>query len=396
VKKALGIVALCAALAAAYFLWGRSTDRKTGVGFLTVSVEKGVLSSEVMCTGSLMPVNEVIVGSQVSGTIKELYADFESPVKKDQLVALIDPDLYEARTAQAKADSDAAVAAIAKAEVTYADEMRTLRRQQGLLSLSSISQSAFDTAQTKADAARVQVLVEKAKLQQAQAKLQETELLLKYTHILAPVDGVVTSRQVDVGQTVAASLQAPVMFKIAEDLRRMQVHANVDEADIGRVRMSQRATFTVAAFPDDVFHAVVVQIRNQPKVEQNVVTYVVVHEVNNEFLKLRPGMTANVRILISRADETLMVPEQALRFTPSTRVLSELNLPEPTELKEGEKRVWRVTQGNSIAPVIIRTGMHGTEKVQVFSEDLRPGDKLAVEVSRDAPKSPMGRGLRFM
>jgi HlyD family secretion protein len=362
---------------------------------MTVPVEKGTLKAEISSTGTLRPLVEVLVGTQVSGTIKELYADFESEVKKNQLIALIDPDRFQAKAQQARADVEAAKANLIKAEVTLSDELRTLRRKEGLIEKNSISQSEYDAAKTKADGAEAQVYVDKARVAQLEARLNEAELELKYARIVAPVSGIVTSRTGDVGQTVTASFQTPVLFKIAEDLTRMQVHTNVDEADIGRVAIGQKAVFSVPAFPDLNFEAVVHQIRNDPKVEQNVVTYNVVLNVNNDELKLRPGMTANVKILLDEVKDTLMVPEQALRFSPPEGAFPG-GVNTTPEIPEGMRRVWRLEGKDSVSPTNVKAGIHGTERIQIFSDDLRPGDLVAVDAislqKKDGAKKP---ALRF-
>ena len=237
--------------------------------------------------------------------------------------------------------------------------------------------------------------MEKAKVAQAEAKLREAELELEYTRIVAPVDGVVVARSMDVGQTVTASFQTPVLFKIAEDLRRMLVNTNVDEADIGRVRVGQQAVFTVPAFPDKIFSASVTQIRNEPRIEQNVVTYNVVLNVNNDELELRPGMTANVQILVSEVKRARIVPDQAFRFSPradSTPKGDELPLLEP-----GFRRVWKLGDMNRLKPITVKVGISGTEGVEVISDELKPGDLLVVDAISDKAEGPRMRGfpLRF-
>jgi HlyD family secretion protein len=386
IKKiiALSVVLLLGALS--YWFFFRSSDQKPEITFVTVPVERGPLRVEINSTGTVKPLVEVQVGSQVSGTIKTLYADFESEVKKDEIIALIDPDLYEAKMLQARADLEAARANLGKAEVTAADELRTLKRKETLIGKDSISQSDYDTAKTKSDAATAQIEIEKARIAQLLAKLNEAELQLKYTRILAPVNGVVTSRSMDIGQTVTAGFQTPVLFKIAEDLTRMQVHTNVDEADIGRVKVEQNATFTVPAFPDLIFKAKVSQIRNDPKIEQNVVTYSVILDVSNEELKLRPGMTANVQILVNEIDDTLMLPEQALLFTPSEAAFNKNRLEIP-KLRNNQKLAWKLENKNNLKPIGVVVGAVGPQKSQIFSEELKQGDRVVVDAIVKKSKS---------
>ena len=395
-KKLLFFIVAVTALGAAVYWWvGSESNTVPEKKYVTVPVEHGSLRAEITCTGTLSPRVEVLVGSQVSGTIKELYADFESKVKKGQLIALIDPDKFRAKAEQARADLSAARAGLAKSEVTLSDEMRDLRRKEGLIEKESVSRSEYDTAKTEADAAEAQVVVDRAKVAQMEAKLKEAELELKYTRITAPVDGVVVARNMDVGQTVTASFQTPVLFKIAEDLTRMQVNTNVDEADIGRVRVGQEAVFTVPAFPDTLFNASVSQIRNEPRIEQNVVTYNVVLHVNNDKLELRPGMTANVQILISEVERAKIVPEQAFRFTPKSAAMSQgkAELPRP---KLGYRRVWKQVAANNLVPVTVKVGISGTQGVQVFSDDLKSGDSVVVEaVAKKKSSQKRGFRLRF-
>ncbi len=393
-KKAILIAAVVGVAAGLYFIFADTTEQKAVTKYLTVPIEKGTLTAEITCTGTLKPVVEVLVGSQVSGTVNGLYADFETKVEKGQLIALIDPETFEAKAAQARADVEAAKAGQAKSEVQAQDDMIDFKRQQQLHERQSISESAYDKSKAKADASAAQVLVERAKVLQAEAKLQEADLQLKFTRIVAPVNGVVTSRTIDMGQTVAASFQAPELFKIAEDLARMQVNTNVDEADVGRVEVGQKATFTVPAFPDDTFQGLVSQIRNDPKVEQNVVTYNVVVDVENKELKLRPGMTANVTVLLTELKDVFMVPEQATRFVPKVQGSPEGKPTAQPELKPMERRLWRLVQGNRIQPVIVTLGMKGTDKVQIISSELAPGDKVVVEATT-IEKKESGQRMLF-
>ena len=253
-KKPITIVLIVALVVAGlYYVFGANRNSKPEIKYITVPIEKGTLKAEINSTGTIKPRVEVQVGSQVSGTIKKLFADFESVVKEGEVIALIDPDTYKAKVGQAKANLLSAKANLEKAEVSLVDQLRTLRRKEELIKTNSISQQDVDTAQTNVDAARAQIDASKAAIAQMEANLEEAELNLKYTQIVAPVNGVVTARNMDVGQTVTASFQTPVLFRIAEDLTVMQVYTSVDEADIGRVRVGQKATFTVPAFPDEFF-----------------------------------------------------------------------------------------------------------------------------------------------
>ena len=394
-KKIVTISVLIILLAGAvYYLTNRESDAPKYT-FLTVPLEKGNLKVEINSTGSVKPVVEVLVGSQVSGYIKNLYADFESQVTKGQLIALIDPDTFKAKVEQARADLLAAQANLAKAEVTLIDEKRTLRRKESLIGRDSISQSDYDAQKTKADAAEVQVEVEKTRIAQADARLHEAELQLKYAHIEAPVTGTVTSRNMDVGQTVTAGFQTPVLFKIAEDLARMQVYTNVDEADIGKIKVGQKATFTVPAFPDKFFAASVTQIRNEPKIEQNVVTYNVILDVDNDELLLRPGMTTNVQILVAEIRDTFMLPDAALMFSPPEGAFPK-GKPKLPAQKDGHRTVWRLDVKNEPRPVVVRVGVNGPQFTQIFTDELAAGTPIIVEaVSKKKKFVAPGGGFRF-
>ena len=321
-------------------LGGNGTNQK----YRTVKVERGEIGSVVTATGTINPVVTVLVGSQVSGTIKALNADFNSRVQEGEVIAQIDPAIMEAQVEQAKANVlgaqsnlmnsranlQSVQANLVKAEVMVEDTKKTLNRYNELMKMSAIAQSALDTAQAnydsavaQRDAVKAQIEVAKAQIESAgaqverdKAALKMVETNLRYTTIRSPVNGIVISRNVDVGQTVAASLQAPTLFTIAKDLTQMQVDTNMSEADIGRILMGQEATFTVDAYPEKTFHGRVSVIRNAPTIIQNVVTYDVVIQVDNKELKLKPGMTANVSVIIAHKDGVLKLPNAALRYRP--------------------------------------------------------------------------------
>ena len=356
-------------------VWGYFYAQSRGASpkYRTARVERGPLTAAVSSTGNLNAVILVQVGSQVSGQVKELFADFNTIVKKNQVIARIDPEIFEAKVTQARADVDSAQATVAnqvaqvekgkadvenarsalaeakantaKAQVTVLDSKRDLERKTELFKRELIAKSDLDTAQAAYDSAVAlleaakakeqslsagiqsavaQLRVLQAQLQSARAQVDQKNALLtqaqadlEHTTIRAPVNGVVVSRQVDVGQTVAASLQAPVLFTIAEDLTKMQVEVSVDEADIGRVRLEDRATFTVDAFSGQTFTGTVTQIRKAAQVVQNVVTYTVVVAVDNPGGRLLPGMTANVKMITAEKSNVLKIPNAALRFRPA-------------------------------------------------------------------------------
>jgi HlyD family secretion protein len=296
-----------------FWRWGNSPKESP---YVTVPVQRGNVTQVVASTGTLQAVVTVLVGSQVSGTIDKLFADFNSKVTKDQIIAQLNQDKFKAAVDQARANLLAAQANVTKAKASMEDAQRTLDRNKELKKRDLIAQSEFDTSQAAYDSAAAQYEVNKAQVNQAQAALNQSSVDFNNTVIRSPVDGIVISRSVDVGQTVAASLQAPILFTIANDLAKMEVHTNVDEADVGNVVEGQEVTFTVDAFPARRFMGRVHQVRNAPTVVQNVVTYDAVVRIDNKDLLLKPGMTANVQFLVSRKEDVLTIPNMAIRFKP--------------------------------------------------------------------------------
>lgn len=294
-------------------LWSQGAKESP---YISTPVQKGNVTQVVTATGSLSAVITVQVGSQVSGTIDKLFADFNSKVKKDQVVAQINQDKFKATVDQARANLLAAEANVTKAKASMEDTQRTLERNKELKKRDLIAQSEFDTSQAAYDGAAAQYEVNKAQVNQAQAAVNQASVDFNNTVIRSPVDGIVVSRNVDIGQTVAASLQAPVLFLIANDLSKMQVDTNVSEGDVGNVWVGQDATFTVDAYPTHRFKGTVQQVRNAAIMVQNVVTYDAVVGVDNKELLLKPGMTANVEFLVSQKTDVLKIPNSALRFRP--------------------------------------------------------------------------------
>ena len=312
IGKILVLLILAAVLAGGGFYLLK--NRENGVQFKTVKVSRGEIRATVTATGTVSAVTTVLVGTQVSGTIKQIFVDFNSPVKKGQLLAQIDPALSEAKVAQTRANLKAAEANVEKAEAALQDAERTLERNRTLFARNFIARSDLDSAETNRVSALAQLNLTKAQVEQQRAALKQEETNLNYTRILSPVDGIVISRNVDIGQTVAASFQTPTLFSIAQDLTRMQIDTNVDEADIGKVKVGQSVQFTVDAYPDHTFSGRVSEIRNAPTTIQNVVTYNVIVKVANPELKLKPGMTANVSIVTAVERNILTIPNAALRF----------------------------------------------------------------------------------
>jgi HlyD family secretion protein len=311
------ILVLAALGGGGYALWRylREPEAAKPV-FQTHAVDRGRIIGKVTATGTVSALVTVQVGSQVSGRIKKIYVDFNSPVRKGQLIALIDPQLFQAAVEQARANLVAAQGNLALAKAKAVDARRQYERARLLSARDLIAKADLDTAEANALASAAQVEAAQGAVEQARAALKQAQTNLDYTRIVSPTSGVVISRNVDVGQTVAASFQAPVLFLIAEDLKKMQVDTNVAEADVGRLRAGMKATFTVDAYPNERFTGVVRQIRNAPQTIQNVVTYDAVIDVENPELKLKPGMTANVTFTYADRKNVLRVPNSALRFRP--------------------------------------------------------------------------------
>jgi HlyD family secretion protein len=292
--------------------------KEGGDGYDTTPVRRGDVADVVGATGTVEAVTTVQVGSQVSGTVANLYADFNTMVKKDTVVARLDPSLFEARVAQAEANLVSARANVEKADAALEDARQKYERAKQLSAEQLLPASDLETAQANYESARAGVRSAKAAVSQAAASVNQARVDLGHTVIRAPIDGVVVARNVDVGQTVAASLQAPVLFVIANDLTRIQVKTAVSEADVGRVHAGQEVSFRVDAYPDDVFRGRVQQVRLQPTVEQNVVTYSAIIGADNPAQRLLPGMTATVSVVVEERQDVLVVPSAALRFRPPT------------------------------------------------------------------------------
>jgi HlyD family secretion protein len=292
--------------------------------FETAQVDRGRIVARVTATGTLSALVTVQVGSQVSGRVAQLFADYNSTVTKGQVIAKIDPQLFDAALEQAKANAVASQGELTKATVQAEDAQRQYERTKALAEQKLVAQAELETALANANAARAGVSVSQGHLEQAKAALSQAKVNLELTSIVSPINGTVISRSVDVGQTVAASLQAPTLFVIAEDLAKMQVDTSVAEADVGKLQPGMSATFLVDAFPTERFTGTVRQIRNSPQTVQNVVTYDAVIDVDNPELKLRPGMTANVTFVSAEHDDVVRVPNAAVRFRPPQELYAKL------------------------------------------------------------------------
>ena len=380
-KIVIGIVIVIVLGIAAFVLF---SSKGNEFKFRTEKVEKGDIQATVTATGTVNAVTTVLVGTQVSGTIKKIYVDFNSPVKPGQLIAQIDPATFQAQVDQAKANFLSAKANLEKAEASLLDTKRTMERNRELFTKNLIARSDLDTSETNYDAAKAQVSAAKAQIAQTEATLKYAETNLEYTKILSPVHGIVVSRNVDVGQTVAASFQTPTLFNIAQDLTKMQIDTNVAEADVGKVKEGKDVEFTVDAYPDITFKGRVSQVRNAPITVQNVVTYDVVIYVDNPELKLKPGMTANVSIIISSKEDVLKIPNAALRFKPTEAVKGKVHQKGPG--------VW-IVEDKKPKRVKVETGISDGNYTEVVSGDIKEGQKVIVEsLTKPKAKSQPGTG----
>ena len=413
-------------------------------------VSRGDIEATVVTSGTVNPVTVVDVGSQVSGRVAKIYVDFNSPVKAGQIVAELEQDSFIARLKQDEANYRSAVASLDRAKLALEIAEKKYKRALSLFEKNLISFEEKEAAEANYLNAKSEVLAAEARLEQAKSQLETSRINLAYTIIRSPVDGVVITRNVNVGQTVAASLQAPVLFKIATDLSKMQVQCSVDEADIGKVKEGQPVRFTVDSYPGEVFHGVVRQVRYSPETVQNVVTYTTIVDVDNPDLKLLPGMTANVTITVGEAKGVLRVPNAALRFSPEIsqeemeRILKEARekmmaqfqamrqgggegqqprlpfqpgekrafgqggpMAQEGQLPSGERRpgagrqqmarVWTVDEKGKLWPIFVRTGISDNSYTEIRWGDLKEGQKIIVGYAYPTSASqrrtqPMGPG----
>ncbi|MBI1804547.1 MAG: efflux RND transporter periplasmic adaptor subunit [Ignavibacteriae bacterium] len=402
-----------------YFFLSNSNGKD--VKYRMEKVSRGDIVVQVRATGTINPVQTVQVGSQVSGTIQKLYVDYNSEVKKGQIVAQIDPTFLYTAVTQAEAN-------VERSQAQVNDAKRTLARTTELFKKNLVSQADLDAATTNYESSTAQ-------LKQAKAALDQQQVNLRYAIIRSPIDGVVISRDVDVGQTVAASLQAPKLFEIANDLKRMQVEASVDEADIGQVNVGQEVSFTVDAYPEEQFRGSVSQIRLAPVTVQNVVTYTVIIDVPNPDLKLRPGMTATVSILVDRRDNVLRISALALRFQPPQDVVEKVGTQSSTSQssstpdsqktqqagqQQGERKrwqgngdsskhrmgmmrgeggvgwhrkqskVWVLDENKNVKLILITAGLNDNRYVEVTGGELKEGDEVILSAMGPETASSQG------
>jgi len=323
-KRLLIVSVTAAVLAGGGYYYYRTHHAANGPVPVTAAVTRGDVIAKVDATGTLAAVTTVQVGSQVSGTIKALHADYNSKVKKGQVVAELDPSLFQTQVEQARATLIKAESDADRSKVELDDATVKAKRAQELYDQKLISRNDLDTAVSTAKQDAAALKSAQAQLTQTRAALNQTQVNMDHTIIRAPIDGIVISRSVDIGQTVAASLSAPTLFVIAQDLTHMQVSASIDESDIGRVAPGQPVTFKVDAYPTQTFRGTVSQVRLEPKTDQNVVSYTTMIDVPNPELQLKPGMTANVTVQIAMSENALRVPNAALRFSPTPELFAAL------------------------------------------------------------------------
>jgi len=377
-KKILAVVAVLAAAGIAAYFW--FSTRESEPKFRTEKITRGDITSTVTASGTVNAVTTVLVGTQVSGTIKEIFVDFNSVVRKDQVIARIDPATFEAQVEQARAGLVSATANLEKSETALIDAQRTLGRTKELFEKNLVARNDYDTAETAFLTAKSQAGVSKAQIAQAEASLKTAETNLRYTKIVSPVDGIVVSRNVDVGQTVAASFQTPTLFTIAQDLTKMQIDTNVDEADIGRIKTGMEVEFTVDAYPETTFKGKVFQVRNAPIIVQNVVTYDAVIKVDNPDLRLKPGMTTNVSIITSVKTGVLRTPKAALRFSPGP--------PEKNRTARQQQKgpaVW-ILVNNTPKRMPVTAGISDGNFSELVSGEITEGQEVIVESLVKAPE----------
>jgi len=419
-------------------------EKTNGDLYKKEQITRGKVEALVVTTGTLNPVTIVDVGSQVSGKIKNLYVDFNSVVTAGQIIAELDQELFQARIQQNEANYNSRVAALSKSQVSLENTKKRWERSKALFEKEMLSFEEMDQAELAYANAQADLKSSEASLEQAQSQLDSSKVDLTYTVIKSPIDGVVIDRRVNVGQTVAASMQAPVLFQIANDLSKMQVECSVDEADIGRVKEGQKVRFNVDAFPDDEFEGVVSQVRYSPLVQQNVVTYTTIVAVDNPGLKLMPGMTATISIITGEASNVLLVPNAALRFTPELSqeelraIYEEMSArmggapqgaaaKKPREGNGGQRpegqrmggnrsammmgqggqqggqqrqqrpRVWVEDESGKLSIVFIQTGVTDNTLTEIKSGDLEEGQQVLTGQSpSSSSRNDFGRGMGGM
>lgn len=342
------------------------TKKHPKVSYETQKLEKCTITQVVEASGTINPVNTVSVGSTVSGLIKAIYVDYNSQVKKGQLLAQIDPANFQATVDQNLAQINSAEADMARLQAVTEMSRKTYTRYKNLYAKNFIAKSELDQAESDYLSNLAQIGAARAKINQSRATYQTALTNLGYTKIIAPVDGTVIARKIDLGQPVAASFQAPELFTIAQDLTKMQIVVSVSEADIGKVKEGQDVTYTLDGYPDSIFDGKVTQVRLEPTTVSNVVTYSVIVEVDNEDLTLKPGMTANVSIITSKSENVLCAPSVAMKYTPET-----------DGKKYHTQGIW-ILEDKQPKRVDVKTGASDDSRIEISSKELKEGDKVII------------------
>lgn len=340
-------------------------------------VERKTIVQTVEASGTINAVNTVTIGSQVSGMIKNIYVDYNSKVKKGQLLAEIDPSLFQAQVDQARGSLNAAIANYQKTKSTLIYDEANYKRYKELYKKNYVSKNDLELALATYRVDSAALSANSANIQNTRATLQNNLTNLKYTKIISPIDGVVVSRAVDIGQTVAATFQTPTLFTVAQDLNKMQIEVSVSEADIGKVKMGQKAAYTLDGYPNEKFDGTVTQVRLASTTVSNVVTYTVVVGVDNKKSILKPGMSANVSIITNRKDNTLCVDNAAMRFTPK----------EITGGKKFDKQGIWVLRRNKPQRININSGITESDYTEVISEEIKDGDNVIIGSSDKSKNS---------
>ena len=409
-KPFLLVLFLIASAVLGRWLWSSQTKEQP-VSYITAAVERGSIARIVVATGTVNPVTTVQVGTYVSGPIKELFVDFNSAVKKGQRLAQIDPRTFLVKVTQAEANLTTARAQVEKDKADLTFKHRVLKRTRELFERNLIAKQDVEAAERDTEQAQAQLELDQARVAQNAAALEETRVNLGYTDIISPVDGVVVSRSVNVGQTVAASFQTPVLFQVAQDLTKMQVNTNVSESDIGLVAEGQKSFFQVDAYPERKFWGTILQVRNAPQIVQNVVTYDVVVGVENTDLALKPGMTASLSVITAQREDVLKIPQAALRFHPPA--LKKNGKPReeegdgvrPQARPPGEKpprespQVWISSLEQKLTTVAVQVGISDDTFAELVTGNLKEGDLVVTGVrtaKEDLPQTTLpGFGMRW-
>ena len=370
-------IVVLAALGSIAWWRHRSANSVPADRYEVALVDRGPIRARVTATGTVNPIKTVQVGTQVSGTIQTLGADFNSAVAPGQIVAQIDPRLFQAAVNQARANLELAQANTRKARAAALDARAIANRNRELAAQNLVAQQTADTAEANARVSEAAVQAALATEQQARAALDSASLNLSFTKIVSPIRGTVITRNVDVGQTVAASFAAPTLFLIGEDLTKMQVDTNIAEADVGRLAPGMRATFTVDAYPAEPFEGTIREVRNSPQIIQNVVTYDAVIDVGNPAYKLKPGMTANLEVIYADRKDVLRVANAALRFHPRQGP--------PAAAPLGKKLVW-IERGSELVPIVFAPGVSDGTYTEVLDGALAAGDRAVTETFAGGPR----------